>query len=497
MKKLFILICTSIFVIFLTGCSESTDTGTQGTYAVTKATDSNTVKISGIIHNRDKYPNTKDIQIDIPDVSGTFSKIKTPIGEDNTFSFQFKLNQAQDMRMEPYLDLLYVYPDDSLHIEIDFNDLNKIELSGGKTATITRQLEQYFKSTAYRQSNYSLGSNIELNSSFEEIRKLLDDKKAFFYDRRNTFLQTAQVDDDVLFLTEAMIELDYYLALLRFVSLRDNYYNKIAAPAVLMDEINRKAITYFSTNLYSDSHFNFIGSYLSLQNLFTPRDKDSSVLSYLNELNLPNDTIKDFVFTHQASMALKCKDLDTFEELYLHVNHSYLSSRLIREYEVTFEKMNNPEAISASLTGNRPDMTEDKLSEPNLLSKIIAQNKGKVLIIDIWTTTCFPCIMEFPPYRLLIDEYKDKEVAFFFLCVGRDEQKSQALLKKYDLHHQPSYFCTEEEYRFLRKTFSPIKFPYGILVNKNGIIVDYGTYLRPAMIRKKLDTLLKQDKLVR
>jgi len=46
--------------------------------------------------------------------------------------------------------------------------------------------------------------------------------------------------------------------------------------------------------------------------------------------------------------------------------------------------------------------------------------------------------------------------------------------------------------------FSPLGFPYGILVNKKGVIVDYGPHIRPEnKLREKIDLLLGQDNLVK
>jgi hypothetical protein len=41
-------------------------------------------------------------------------------------------------------------------------------------------------------------------------------------------------------------------------------------------------------------------------------------------------------------------------------------------------------------------------------------------------------------------------------------------------------------------------FPYGILVNRKGVIVDYGTHVRPAeMLSEKINLLLVQDNLIK
>lgn len=497
MKKQYFLISTIFFLFIFVQCNKHAKTNIQtDTYTTETAIDTDIVRISGFIHNRDRYPNTKEIRIEIPNISGEFFRITTPIEENGTFHFQFKLNQAQDIYMAPYLDLLYVYPNDSLHIELDFADLNKTELSGGKSANVTKELQCYFEYTGYRKSNYSIGTDNEHNCSMEEIRKLLDDKKESFYNKRKEFLQTTQIDSDVLFLTEAMIELDYYSTLAHIILLREHRNKEIINLTVLMQEIDENTTKHFSRELYTDSHFNFIGRiYVSLNSLINPLNTES-LLSYLQKQNYPNDTIRNLTFANQASIALKIKDLDSFEKLYSQINNSYLHARLMQEYQLAWEKINNPKAISDALTGKQADISSLTVVKGNLLLETITKNIGKVHVIDIWTTWCGPCIASFPHYASLVEKYKDQEVAFSFICAGGDEQQSHKMLKTHQLFQLSHHFCTNEEFKFLSKTFSPIGFPYGILVNKKGVIVDYGPHVRPEVnLGDKIDMLLKQDKL--
>ena len=44
----------------------------------------------------------------------------------------------------------------------------------------------------------------------------------------------------------------------------------------------------------------------------------------------------------------------------------------------------------------------------------------------------------------------------------------------------------------------PVSFLYGILVNRQGVIVDHGSHVRATnKLREKIDLLLKQDKLIK
>ena len=503
MKQQLALAVTVFFALLLVQCkekstidlqSENTETNTVHISGLINNKTS-TVHISGLIHNKEKYPKTKELQIEIPEMSGKNFKIVAPIDENGNFNFQFELNQAQDIHMKPYLEFLYVLPNDSLYVELDFNDLTNVKLSGGKSAEINSDFQNYFNQTYYRSVDYEIGTDCTNNCSVEEIIKLLNDKKALFYERRNAFLKTTQIHKDVLYLTESMIELDYYSTLINIMLLRNHYGKEIINPTTLMNEIEKNTTKYFSDGPYSYSHFEFVGrAYILLRGFISPSDK---TLTYLLNEKFPNETIRNFVFARQASYALEIKDFDNFEKLHSQVNNEYFNSRLVMEYQMTLAKTNNLKAFSAAITGKSTDSNQNILSKKNVLAEMITQNLGKVHVIDIWATWCGACIAEFPHSKSLITHYENEDVVFSFLCAGGNEQQSHKVLQKHGLSNQPNYFCTNEEYFFLSTTFSPLSLPYGILINKKGVIVDHGSHVRPTLIQEKIDLLLKQDDLIK
>ena len=47
--------------------------------------------------------------------------------------------------------------------------------------------------------------------------------------------------------------------------------------------------------------------------------------------------------------------------------------------------------------------------------------KGKVIVINLWFTSCHPCIAELPALNKLVKEYKDKNVVFLGLSTDTKE----------------------------------------------------------------------------
>jgi thiol-disulfide isomerase/thioredoxin len=214
-----------------------------------------------------------------------------------------------------------------------------------------------------------------------------------------------------------------------------------------------------------------------------------------------NDTIKNMIWATQASYALSRKNMDFFEDMYSKIesDYTYLLDRLMLEYQRTWASMSNPEVVSASITDKPTDINNGMPGfNNNLLSQIIASNAGKVTYIDIGALWCRPCLEILEHIKTLRDEYAGKEVDFSLICMdGKEEEWQKALLEN-GLNEVPNHLTTHEEEQFLRDKFGMFSIPFGILVNKKGIIVDYGTHVRPGMeLRAKIDHLLEHDKLAK
>ncbi|MDR2037127.1 MAG: TlpA family protein disulfide reductase [Bacteroidales bacterium] len=494
MKQIYFILC----LFFLNQCNPA-ESGKkeQDIEMFTQEQSSKSTQITGVIHNRNTYPNTKEIKIKIPYISGknrTY-QIVSPILDDGSFYFKFDLAQAQDISMETYINFLYLIPGDSLHIEIDFNNLTDIQFSGNNSANINRDFYQYFDEIFYR--GYSIGTECLINCSMEEIREKLDETRVLYLSKRDSFLRNHQVQPEVIFLTKAMIELDYYTELSHIVKMRSFRQINTTPPDIFMNELNTHATKYFGYGLYSNSHFRFINSGY-LQIAFLKKLPESAIMhlaEWVSDMAY-NDTIKEFSLSCIASDFLQTKDLKSFEEVYTHIENKYLHERLMHEYQQTWRSMEHPEAISSGIVNEPSDFTGPSSSSENIMTQTITPNYGKVQVINISATWCPPCHSELSNYKYLITKYNNQDVSFSFICAGGNEQEWGKLLQKNELTKEHHHFCSDTEFRFLAKTFSPIGFPYGILVNKKGVIVDHGLHVRSERIEKKIDLLLKQDTLI-
>jgi thiol-disulfide isomerase/thioredoxin len=431
------------------------------------------------------------------------TEIKAPINADGTFRFDIDLARPQDVTMHPYLDFLYLLPDDSLHIELDFKNLTDVRLSGGKSVEINHDFYNYFNATGYRTTyfNYGgVGTDCEINCSWAEIMDKMDEERNNYRNRRQAFLQQNNVCDEVVFLTEAMIELDYYFRFAETILKRESLGMGTMDIETLMNELDEVAVKYFNSGYYSYSHFKFISrSYM--KTAFSVKQYNSIDFKFtdLAKEVAKTDVIRNFMIATTASKALLHKDLEWFEELTSNIDHAYLLDRLMQEYRIARSNMVNPENISAYILGNSPkDLTGNiSFNDQNMFAELITPNNGKVHVINIGALWCPPCKVVIEQTRLLMEEYAKEDVYFSFICISADNLETRAMYRERGIDDTTVYFTTDEEYHLFAKTFPPLAIPKGILVNRKGVIVDHGIHVRPSeLLRKKIDMLLKQDRLI-
>ena len=487
-------------------CTKTTSTEKYN-FSILDSKASGLTTITGYVHNRDVYPTTNDITINVSHISGgnRVSQIKSPINDDGTFRFNIDLARPQDVTMPPHLDFLYLIPDDSLHIEIDFKDLTNVRLSGGKSAEINNDFYRYFNKVLYRTEHYNyhgVGTDCENNCSWAEIKQKSDEERNWYRQRRKEFLAENTVCDEVLFLTEAMIELDYYHRFVHTVMARTHRNKETMDLNLLMDELDEVAEKYFNVGLYSNSHFKFIAeSYLMATYVTNKATIEDNTIGWVNKV-APTETIKDFMLTVMAGQSLLNRDLESFEKFSVNVANEYLLDRAMQEYRTVKMTMVSPENISAYILNNSTKEFRNnvlRLEDKNILAQKIEPNHGKVHIINISSAGCGPCYPVLEKLQKMKEEYADKDVVFSFICISSGTEETRERYRKRGIDDTKLHFCNNYESQFLFQTFSPLGFPYGILVNRKGVIVDYGFHLRPESdtFREKIELLLKQDNLVK
>lgn len=109
------------------------------------------------------------------------------------------------------------------------------------------------------------------------------------------------------------------------------------------------------------------------------------------------------------------------------------------------------------------------------LTSIVAQNKGKVVMLNFFATWCPPCREEIPDLVSLAPKYEGK-VVIVGLSVDEDASTLPAFLKRLKVDH-PVYRASEDVIR----AFNVRTIPHNVFYGKNGRLALMGS----GMVSKK------------
>ncbi|WP_405378202.1 TlpA family protein disulfide reductase [Nonlabens sp. Asnod3-A02] len=120
------------------------------------------------------------------------------------------------------------------------------------------------------------------------------------------------------------------------------------------------------------------------------------------------------------------------------------------------------------------------------LDQILAENKGKVVYLDIWASWCGPCKAMMPYSEKLQEKYKGKDVTFIFISTDQDPGKWERAAKQFNLTEN-SFLARNYPKAKLFQDNNVSSIPRYMLFDKNGRMVDDNAR-RPA--EKDLETTI-------
>jgi thiol-disulfide isomerase/thioredoxin len=111
------------------------------------------------------------------------------------------------------------------------------------------------------------------------------------------------------------------------------------------------------------------------------------------------------------------------------------------------------------------------LSGTDLFDKIVEQNKGNVIYIDIWATWCSPCKAQIPHSQRMHEMLKGQKVSFVYLCCSSEEETWKKVITQYQMKGE-HILLNNEQYEYLKTKFSISGIPRYILIDKTGEIIN-------------------------
>lgn len=119
----------------------------------------------------------------------------------------------------------------------------------------------------------------------------------------------------------------------------------------------------------------------------------------------------------------------------------------------------------------------------------LADQKGKIVFINFWFTSCRPCIEELPDLEALHEKYANQEVSFVSICLDRPEdiERLFSRIRKDQSTYQIPTITDGDE---IVKKYGVALFPTNMLVDQAGVIQFIGNS-NLKQIERKLKKMLK------
>ncbi len=82
-------------------------------------------------------------------------------------------------------------------------------------------------------------------------------------------------------------------------------------------------------------------------------------------------------------------------------------------------------ALAVTVAADEPKVRLNPI-DPAGLNKVIAQHKGKVVLVDFWATWCGPCTEKLPKIVALASQHGDKKLAVVTVSMDEPDEDSKA-----------------------------------------------------------------------
>lgn len=482
-------ICLTIilfFFIFLTSCQSRT----ASNRTISEEQAHKSAIISGKIINWEVYPNTKVIELIIPDFEGNETDIFAEINDKGEYRLEFFPKTKREIRLIPIEEILVIGPGDNLYVEKDFRDIGNVRYVGDGAA-LNAQISKFGKF-------FLRGYNSDYKMSNQEFKQYCITEREKYYEKLKELKQSQNLTNDFVTWINGKIELEFCKALLDYPRYHFQRTKEMLTDSTGYYTFVDKVPKLFNSHIIASENFKIAYQLLwpelkILRQKYAENiaKKDTSV-NTLMERDLISSTDTSYLSQFKLT-AFLANTLNSHLTVPFERNRTQIESKITNPFlRITLidylEKVNsynkNPKVISDALLGNSGNVEINNriaLNQPegkNLVKEIIDGNPNKVIYIDIWSMGCRPCLNNMPYSKILMKEFEGKPIEFVFINLDNDIEAWQKKIKELELVGK-HYRCDPAEARVFLKRFNHPGVPFQLLVNKKGVIVDYGYHVVP------------------
>jgi thiol-disulfide isomerase/thioredoxin len=124
----------------------------------------------------------------------------------------------------------------------------------------------------------------------------------------------------------------------------------------------------------------------------------------------------------------------------------------------------------------------------------VADQKGKVVLVDFWATWCPPCREELPRLREMRDRLGEKGLLIVGVSLDGSREELEAFVRKHRLAWPQIFYDQGPRYNPIAGKYKVQAIPYTLLVDRDGTIAASG--LRGEELEEAVEHLLEGQPLV-
>lgn len=449
--------------------------------------------ITGHIANRDVYPKTNEISIMLPFYDRVDSR-QTSLIYDDEFGFSVLPYAPRTVSMAPFVDHMVICPGDSIHVDLDFAELGKVSFSGTGADNNMKMNEFHLK---YYLSHY--WPSVNKYNDAKSFKDGLTEQLEAHLSRLEAFIQEKHPSKELEALCRKEIEADYYSNLIQGLL----FFKRGGENVSDLFRV-KEAAGLFSPDCMPGNLFDLSSNicYWLLHDM-DPEEAallmaDYTLLMRFLKKVTSNRILHQMLVTHFYNQMLEANDSERFEKHFKEFNETVtyplLKLNIRDRYIARKAYKQNPRTLSdAILHADRPREGQDASVKENmglkLLRDIIAENEDKVIYITIAATWCPGSRSEVPFQHELAEDYRNKPLRVVNLYLDNSSDGTNPFATDIETYH-----LTDEQ----RLGLDPILhtgrgIPFYILIDKDGVIVDFGEHLRPSIpeTRNIIDRYIK------
>lgn len=390
---------------------------------------------------------------------------------------------------------LFLYPTDSIHLEINDTVFSKENLplyeiyGNGKSVSFSENIRDYM--------HYSGESSFNPNASEKSVDEFLEILEQEI-SSQDSILQTFYKENDVSPEFENWQQRDIrygvanYLLSYHFANrnYKGNLFDKSLFP--VDDDIA------ISTSLY--------GLHLRHYALNIGIWQDTVALSLLKKgdrvtaynrcldkvLNSEKQGLSRDIMSYKLLSVLFGESYEDFTKVYENVDR-YIENQVLKnalnETVREYEKNKNTD-----ISFFDPITEVEKAISGDFWKELKEKYKGKVIYVDIWATWCGPCRKEIPHAIELHEYFKGKEIAFVNLCLLSEKSIWEHMIKNNNIKGE-NYFFSKPQSQLFRNNLKFDGYPTYLIIDKDGKLIDKNAP-RPSsqeVIRKRLNELINEN----